>query len=415
MRGFRLFEKPLGVFSPFPPLYISGVLPAYEPGAPYENRLQFHNNIGKCHVEIVWEDSHLPPGSHAHVDNFTNEIVVTWPAYSPPEEEKPGILNWDFQLETLEGWNDLRGNSWGVEDSTVHNAAWATPGNFVAAMRGVGRGEHVLESIPYPVDPGQSVMARSLWDQGPSNKDNNNLWTALAFWRNGTFIEERRGDRIHDRTNKSRHWSTINTTAPTIATDVTVRLIAGRRNGRNRVILVDTVETSGLSYTVGTNVDDDYFIRLKLTDSANRVAYFEQLLTIYSTFYVSNLYPLETQEELGVSGRFDTGYTLPTPMPLDNMGVQGTFLSAELVTLVNYLSYTDGQPESLSVSGSFRSGDLVTLVGYKTYNDGLPESIGVQGSFHSADIAVVANYLSYTDGQPESLGVSGSFHSAVFT
>ena len=303
MRGFRLFERPLGVFSSHPPLTILGYLPDYEPGVAYEGRLQYINNIGKCHVEIV--EANLPPGHSAYVDNFNNEIVLVWPAYSPPDEEKPGIINGDFQSQNLEGWVDLRGNSWSVKpyESGPSNPYPPAPGNYAAWMEGVGRGDHVLESIKYSVTPGQTLMARSLWDQGPSNKDNNNLWTAFQFYNSsgGLLGGEVRGDRIHDRTNKSRHWSTVNTTVPGGAADVTVRLIAQRRNGRNRHIIVDNVQTSGLSYRVGVDNGDDFYLTIRVRDSANRVAYWTGIIPYGSFFVTSKPYKILKTDSLRAS------------------------------------------------------------------------------------------------------------------
>ena len=294
MRGFRLFEKPLGVFSSVPPLRVVGSLPGYEQGTAYEGRLDIVDNIGKCTVELL--DNNLPPGATAHVDNFNNEVVIRWPAYSLPDEEKAGILNWDFQLETLEGWNDLRGNSWSVKQYTGHGEP---PTNYAAWMEGVGRGDHILESILYPAIPSESVMARSLWDQGPSNKDNNNLWTAVQFYTPGKVKlgEPVYGDRIHDRTNKQRHHSTVNTTTPRGAGWKSVLLIAHRRNSRNRWITVDNVETAGFDYSTGVDNGDDFFLTVRVRDSANRVALWSGVIPYRSFFITSKPYGLLPKPE----------------------------------------------------------------------------------------------------------------------
>lgn len=288
MRGFRLFERPVGAFTTIPPLQVVGSLASYRAGEPYEGRLDIVGAVGRCHVEIVEEDSYLPPGSYAYVDNFNQQVVLKWPAYRPPAPTDDEIINPSFE-EGLEGWVDLRGNSWGVEvydDSPEsghppNNNPPTQLGNKAAYMRGAGRGDHILESIQYPVEPGQYITARSLWDQGPSNKDNNNLWTALGLYRDGQFIEEVRGDRIHDRTNRQRHWSEVDHLIQPGIDAVTIRLIAHRRNGRNRVIIVDNVETTGLRYEVGNEGEDElYFVKFKVTDSANRVAYWSGVIEV---------------------------------------------------------------------------------------------------------------------------------------
>ena len=306
MRGFRLFEKPLGVFSPLPSLQVVGTLPGYEQGEAYEGRLDIINSVGKCTAELL--SNNLPPGASVHVDNFTKEVVVTWPSYSPETEEKETIVNGDFQLASLEGWTDLRGNSWSVKPYETDNPSpYPTPpGNHAAWMEGVGRGDHTLESIRYPVTPGQPVMARSLWDQGPSNKDNNNLWTAFAFYTPGGVMlqpdpwSQWYGDRIHDRTNKNRHWSTVNTTVPQQAGFATVRLIAHRRNSRNRQIIVDDVQTSGLSYRAGVANGDDFYLTIRVRDSANRFALWSGIIPWRSFFVTSRPYAVIEKARVGV-------------------------------------------------------------------------------------------------------------------
>lgn len=354
MRGFRLFEKPLGVFSSHPPLTILGYLPDYEPGVEYGGRLQYINNIGKCRVEIV--EANLPPGHYAYVDNFTSEIVLKWPAYSPPDEEKPGIINGDFQSQNLEGWTDLRGNSWSVKpyETGPSNPYPPAPGNHAAWMEGVGRGDHVLESIKYPVTQGQALMARSLWDQGPSNKDNNNLWTGFQFYTPGGVLippnpwYQWYGDRIHDRTNKARHWSTVNLTSP-VTGFVTIRLIAHRRNGRNRHIVVDDVQTSGLSYAVGTEAEEDYYVKVKLTDRANRVAYWSGIIPTSSVWFTSAPYPVIAVDSLGTSGSVIGLRAVREPE--DSMVTFGTMHGIELVDTVRYMSYNHPIPDNFNTSG----------------------------------------------------------------
>lgn len=275
MKGFRLFERPVAAFATVPDLEITGELPSYTIGESYEGRLDVLNAIGNYISEIVEEESFLPAGAAVHTDKFNKELVVRWPAYSPPDTVKSSVVNGDFKMGDLTGWHDVRGNGWSVKEYVNEDSepVPAPPGNQAAWMEGVGRGEWILESDQYDVTPTSPIYARSLWDQGPSNKDNNNLWTAIAFYRNGMFLSEERGDRIHDRTNKRRHYSTLGTVVPAAATHATVRLRAHRRNKRNREIIVDNVETQGFSYSVGTTENISYYITVKATDSAGRVAY----------------------------------------------------------------------------------------------------------------------------------------------
>lgn len=313
MRGHRLFERPLRSFSSTPQLAVVGSLPGYRQGEDYEGRLDIVNGIGRSKAELL--DNNLPLGATVHVDNFNQQVVIRWPEYSAPDEIKDGIINWNFEMGDLTGWRDLRGNSWDtyVYDRNtpgIKDDPYMPPdGNIAARMLGVGRGDHILESDFYPVVPGKPIMARSLWYQGPSNKDNNNLWTAFQFYTRGKVPlvnGEVRGDRIHDRTNKRRHWSTVNAVPPAGAAWATVRLIAYRRNKRNRLINVDDVETSGFEYSVGVQNGDDFYLTVKVTDSANRVAYWTGIIPFRSIFLTSQLYGLVSQEFLNASSSVST-------------------------------------------------------------------------------------------------------------
>lgn len=62
-----------------PPLYITGVLPEITPRLAYEGRLQIHNAIGRCSVQIMPGSDPLPPGSTVYIDHATQQIVVAWP------------------------------------------------------------------------------------------------------------------------------------------------------------------------------------------------------------------------------------------------------------------------------------------------------------------------------------------------
>ena len=362
MRGFRLFEKPIGVFATIPPLRVEGALPGYEHGEDYEGRLDIIDSIGKCTVELL--DNNLPPGSTVHVDNFNKQVVIRWPAYSPADEEKAGILNWNFEEGDLTGWKDLRGNSWSVEEYSTSMPPQATaPGNRAAWMRGVGRGDHILESILYPVVPGQPVMARSLWDQGPSNKDNNNLWTALQFWTPGKvkFTEAVYGDRIHDRTNKARHWSTVNTSVPSGAGWVTVQLIAHRRNSRNRQIIVDEVETTGLQYAVGVDNGDDFYLTVRVRDSANRVALWSGIIPFRSFFYTSRPYSLILGEALAVSSDV-SNLTIKVGIR-DGDTVSSASVSTGITGFVIRLPVTDHEPsDPIAIASALSSFNIKTTL-----------------------------------------------------
>lgn len=409
-RHIRLHGRPLHVIgSSPPPLQLVGILPDYQQGAAYSGRLDIIDNIGPCAVRIIEDESYLPPGTFAWVDMANLNVVVEWPPYSPPDVEKMGIVNGDFQSGTLEGWHDLRGGSWTVkkyedDDTTVGPGDRPRPpGNMAAWMEGFGRGDHILESDRYPVQHGQPIMARSLWDQGPSNKDNNNLWTALGLWNGDTFVDQILGDRIHDRTNKTRHWSTVNHTIPAGVTDITVRLIAHRRNGRNRQIIVDDVETSGLYYSVGTDGTEDFHITLRLVDSAGRVAFWNGALFHDSIWFNTSPYPVCAEDSISSLG--DLPSMLSWMPPSDSVSSFGAVLGIVLTETVRYKSYNHpgSDEEAVETSGRTVGLSLESASRYVTYNHpgSFDESVSTSGSVSDLDLTVTAAYVSYENPADE--------------
>lgn len=384
-----------------PILQLVGSLPNYDVGQAYEGRLDILDNIGPCGVEIVWEESFLPAGSAAVVDMDNLQVVVTWPAFTPPEEVKTTIVNGDFQAGTLEGWHDLRGGSWGVEvyDQTPNSGHPANPnpfppepGNLAAYMRGFGRGDHILESDRYPVQQGQHIMARSLWDQGPSNKDNNNLFTGLGLYRGGAFVDMVLGDRIHDRTNKTRHWSTVNHTITGGVDEITVRLIAHRRNGRNRPIIVDNVETSGLTYSVGQDKPDEFYtLTLRLWDSAGRVAYWSGIISSTAfRFLTSGPYPVVVIDSMWSSGSLESIGILGANF--DSMTSTGSLVALELEVTQADHEY-DHDDDAITSTGSLVALELEPTIIYRNYSD--RESITSTGALLSLSLEVTRNYVDH--------------------
>lgn len=421
MRGFRLFERPIAAFSSYPPLMVQGALPVYRTGEPYEGRLDILNAVGRSVVEIVWEESYLPPGASAHVDQFTQEVVLRFPAYVPPETEKEGILNWDFSEGDLTGWHDRRGGGWHVarydnspeSEIPPNNNPPTELGNYAAYMTGVGRGDWILESDRYPVEAGQQIMARSLWDQGPSNKDNNNLFTALNIWRNDYLVDTIYGDRIHDRTNRQRHWSTVNFTVLPTYTDVSILLIAHRRNNRNRPIIVDNVETSGLVYSLGPPADEDYFVKLKVTDSINRVAYWEGPLFFHSVFYTSAPYPIHAVESFGVGFAYQGGQELDAF--IEQFNVSFALQSVELRDTVAYKTYDHPNTEAFGVSFALQEVGLVTTVAYKAYEHPNTEAFAVNFALQEVVLTVTTGYVDYTPPEDEAFTVSFALQEVTLT
>lgn len=294
-----LFGKPLGKPRELPDLEVTGTLPGYKVGIEYEGKLSILNSVGRCKVDIV--ESDLPPGAYAVVDQIAKKVVVRWPAYQPPTIEETSIVNGDFNTGDLSGWQPtskwqvakydttgvgLTGWEWDNARAINNYPDHATEyplGNkaaFYTAPDSIGS----LVSISYPVSYGQTITAKSTWDQGPSNKRNNSEYTVLRFSDdNGNPRgSEVLGNVIHDLTNTQLHTSSVSAAVPFGATKMTVILRVERRRYA-RPVVVDNVKVSGLSYSVG-NLDPDkvFSVTLRVTDSLNRVALWSGEIHPYS-------------------------------------------------------------------------------------------------------------------------------------
>lgn len=417
MHPSRIFDKPTGLNALFldrPPLRVVGALPDYDEGVAYEGRLDIVDAIGDCRVELL--ENNLPPGHTVVVDNATKEVVVRWPAYTPPETHKPGIINWNFASGDLEGWIDRRGNSWRVTDYPRNPSDSPPPysdGSMVALMEGVGRGDHILESIRYPATPGQQVSARSLWDQGPSNKDNNNLFTAIAFYRqDGSHIDTAYGDRIHDRTNKNKHWSSVSNRTPPGAAEKTVLLIAHRRNNRNRWISVSDVQTTGFEYPTGEPTPDKIFhLRIRVTDSANRVAYWSGIIASGQVVLLtSSRYPIVEIESIYSTGTVEglDGWDHYPVNPVDSLQSTGAVMSMEMWVSQAFHTYDEREPDdAVTSTGAVVSLEMETTIQYLTYAGGGEESsITSTGTVQALSLEVTTNYVGYSEA--DAITSSGS-------
>ncbi len=349
---FQLYGRPLAENTLLPPLRITGDLDGYTAGEAYEGRLQIVDNIGKCVVEIV--ESDLPPGAYAFVDNFTNEIVLRWPAYSPPEVPASGVPNGDFELGDNGMWR--KGAGWTIETGGAESGSYS--GTF-ANQRGISS----IESARVPYTPGTTINASCRFQQGASS-EGNLVGRILLIWcdKDGNMIPGGEGVSFNGgnliRSGSNGAWHTSSVTAQSnnsAVRNVAVGFSANRKK-QNRLARVDNF-TWDHTYSAGTNSDLDFTVKFKLTDSANRIAYWTGIVGEYTLFRTSVLYPLFAMDEVataaeGVLVRFSV-----PPQETETMQVAGSCVAFEFkLQLVTYdHGHEDLQIESSCVSLDIRS------------------------------------------------------------
>lgn len=287
---FRLYGRPLMADEVEADLSVTGELEGYTAGDAYESRLQINNSVGRCTVRVI--ESSLPPGAFVRVDNLTKEVVVKWAAYEEVVAEESLVPNGDFEDGDDGTWN-LLGPGWSIgtgagyaADSGVYSARFAdvkTKGSDI-----------LLPAIPAKVNDYIKVTARV--KQGASSSGNAGARVWLTYHdAAGLQIGDHPGNLI--TSGKDGAWGTSSAEggAPANTAQVLVRL-AAYRNKQNKPLWVDNV-TWNHKYVLGQDDDSMYFLSIAVTDSLNRVAYWQGDIEEYGVFVTSKPYVLDAAHD----------------------------------------------------------------------------------------------------------------------
>src|SRR5690606_196343 len=299
---FRLYERPLMTDETQAELSVTGVLEGYVSGDAYEGRLQINNSIGRCTVEIV--EANLPPGAAVRVDNITKEVVVKWDAFEEAAEESNSVPNGDFEEGDNGQW--ILGNGWSIE------AGGAETGTFSAVFQNF-RGISNIESVRFPYTPGTPITGQCRFQQGASS-ENKLTGRALLIWCDingnalpgGEGVSFTGGELI--RSGKNGEWKPATVTgASREAVKVAIGFSCNRRS-QNRLARVDNF-TWNHKYTVGTQGPGIFHLSIRVTDSENRVAFWDGVI-----------YMPDSGVSTWVAGG-ETSVDVPTPADLSLGGI----------------------------------------------------------------------------------------------
>lgn len=402
---FQLYGRPLAEDTPVPPLRITGELEGYTSGEDYEGRLQIVDNIGKCKVEIV--ESDLPPGAYAFVDNFTNEIVLRWPAYAPPEAMVSGVPNGDFELGDNGMWNF--GAGWSIQSGGAETGTYS---GVFANQRGISS----IESVRVPYTPGTPIHAAVRFQQGASS-EGNLVGRILLIWcdANGNMLPGGEGvsydggNLIRSGSNGAWHTSEVTASSEQAAT-VAVGFSANRKK-QNKLARVDNF-TWDHEYSTGTNSDLDFTVTFKVTDSANRVAYWTGTVGEYTLFLTTNLYPQYFIENLIGNGEFQGGWSFQPPK--DDMIANGAIQNVVLTATIAYETYNHPAPETMIANGVVQNVTLVATIAYETYNHPA-ETMIANGAIQNVTLVVTIGYVTYDRYPVESILANGAIQGVTLT
>jgi hypothetical protein len=363
---FQLYGRPLEDSAALPPLLITGTLPSFAAGTAYEGRLQIVNAIGKCTLEVV--ESSLPPAAYSFIDNFEEEIVLRWPAYTPPEAPTTNVPNGDFEDGNDGSWRF--GSGWSIENGNAETGDYA---GLFSSHRGIAS----IESRRVPYN-GETISASVRFQQGPSSTGNL-VGRILLIWcdANGNMLPGGEGTSFTAGTlirgGNDTEWQTssVTSSSPTAAT-VAIGFSSNRKR-ENHPARVDNFVWNH-SYLAGSNTDLDLSVTFKVTDSANRVAYWSGNLSefaYYLTSTPSTVFYFEgaTADAHPLGGQYKREL-VEYEMGLESLTVDAESLSGTLRSIV--LEY-EGDFEAVSAEVVPLSGQLKAAV--IPYTNGLPEAV----------------------------------------
>ncbi|AMW36104.1 tail fiber protein [Xanthomonas phage XAJ24] len=371
-KHFRLFGRPLMADEVLPGLSVTGVLDGYTAGAAYESRLSINNPQGRCTVEVL--ESSLPPGAVVRVDNLTKQVVVKWAAYVEVVAEETEVPNGGFEQGDDGTW--VTGEGWAIgtgDDFSTYEGEYSAR---FANVKTKGS-DLVLPLIPAKVN--DYIKVRAQVQQGSSSEGNAGARVWLTYHdAGGKQIGDHPGNLITSGKDGAWKETSAEGGAPANTAGVIVR-IAAYRNKQNRPLFVDKV-TWNHKYKLGQNDDDTYKLYLKVTDSANRVAYWRGTIDELGIYVTSKLYGFYETEGLQASSEF-VSYNNRDMLPPEDYSIAGSrFVSWDFTSIRRELA---AGVESTQVGSSFVSWEIKAI--RQDYNAGIENTL-VSSSFHSFTI-----------------------------
>lgn len=333
------------------PLYISGALPEITPRLAYEGRLQIHNAVGRCSVQILNGSDPLPPGSTVYIDHTTQQIVVAWPPYSQyvTPLENPG-----FETGDTSGWTFVpRGGS----RTPVVDTAYRYEGSRSLKWPG-GRGmgsEGGIEVEAWnntigPCLPGQRVTTHIRGMYNPAGHHFGSQYRALVRFVDGAgnpIGAPARGQVIKGRGQNGR-WNDASVSASGPAGTAGVQL-GGWLTGSDAPTWMDAASWDVPS-EIGVDEVGIYRLVLRVRDSAGRTAIWSGVLGELTLYFTSHLYPIDAPVERAMGSAVIVGFVHKNSYVSAPEAVEFAMQAAALVGFVHKGSPTARADEEASQS-----------------------------------------------------------------
>lgn len=349
---FRLYGRPLHVDEIEAAMTVTGELEGYTAGEAYESRLSINNSVGRCTVEVL--QSTLPPGAFVRVDNITKEVVVKWAAYTEVTEEISLVPNGDFEDGDDGTWFPGGGNNgegWSIgtgEDYDTYSGVYSAR---FANVKTKGS-DLLLPVVPAKVN--DFIRLTGMVQQGASSAGNAGARVSLIYYdANGVDLQRNNGNLV--TSGKDGNWKQSVAEGGAPAGTAGVRaLLSAYRNKENRALWMDKIEWNH-KYTLGQDDDSTYTLSIKVTDSLNRVAYWNGTVEEYGVFLTSGLYPFYVFESLQVSPAFVDWRNGMSPQETESVLLTPSFVSFTPRTV--RIDYNAGF-DSVRITPSFTEFDI---------------------------------------------------------
>lgn len=380
----RLFERPLVADEVLPALMVTGALPDYTPEAAYEGRLPILNSVGKCTVEVL--ESTLPPGAFVRVDNVTKEVVVKWAAYTEVEEPITTVPGGDFEDGGDSSIWSI-GNGWSIGTGPDYDVK---SGSYSARFAGVKTGGSDMVSPRVPAKVNDYIRVTAQVQQGASAKGNAGARVSLIY-RNAEGAELLRlwGNLVTSGKNGAWNETVAEGAAPAKTATVEV-VISAYRHRENFALWVDDVSWNH-KYTLGTNTDPTYYVRLRVTDSLNRQAEWAGAIPVSQIMLFSQLYGYYAAEGIDSNADFVLGDL--KEQPAFREGVDSGMSVASAWALAMAVRPYSTRPEG--INSTFRANAgwvLETSVKSTAYAEAVNSSASVPTTWVQLNAQIIAAY-----------------------
>lgn len=287
---FLLYDRSKALGVQAASLRVQGELPDYQAGLPFVGSLDVINGVGRCKVEVL--ASTLPPGHTVRIDNIQKKVFVRWPGYRTEAETAKAVPNGDFADGDDGSW--FFSTPWSIKPTVGE-------GRGPGAEFGKGfKGTSSIEGMRVSYN-GERITASARFQQGGSSKGNLG-GRILLIWCDelGNMLPGGEGTGFAGgnliSSGSNGEWKTSTVTAASQKAKMVAVGFSCKRSSQNEIAAVDNF-TWDHEYIVGYPYDNkDFFLRIKVTDGLNRVAYWEGRIWAESVWFTSKLYPLWSVE-----------------------------------------------------------------------------------------------------------------------